>query len=963
MKASLASERVGAYTLLPSVSNERISRLLAVLFVSAGLAGVLIERAQTGGAGASVPAKGGFWKILAPDGRVKQVRTPSNGIVILPGDSFRFHEVYGSTSKLKVLRLRVQNTGEQSGYMRIHFRNQGTEMYRLAVVPGESFLGTLSYRSEGKPPERLATDRRSDLAGDPADPFDLTLRLDGPTFVVEINGEELLRATDDRIPRGHVEVWGDHVRLLQAGISGTTLRADGTSKGFFERDDLRSFRTASVPEAGWTMPSLLWALAVLMAAACYLRSLCMGAPPVRVLWRATLAALAPAGALLALRPWLTVPHESLLLLAASSFGLMFALYVLREHTRAIVASGIRGGARILVVVAMLGCLAAWVNAQVRAVALRPAIVMAEKAVAKVSSEPFGLPGSLQLGASNALTVPGPFRSVDLDASVTLAPDSLFELRLRAQSGLPNGVALFLSTDARWKSGFYIESKAAFAPMGDDFGVLEADHPYTLAVRVHGDDFVVSLDGRQVVSARMRAFASGSVVALAARGEVVLSDLSIRPIVPEPPVRDASDEAWAAGTVPWMLLGLLAVAAAVLLIIPFPRALEAAAWMLVPIMIGTHGWTEPNGRLMLVPFAAILLAFTGFVLPWTLMHSHRSGPLRTAAFLLLAVLFAGAALTKSTGPPVLAVRKLGVVWSQFDLPRIEPGLSHLQHPYIRRFNSYLVDHTFRGRRFTAEPAPGVARVISLGTSSTWGHGIDVSTGMDYPTVLEALLSERMPEQRVEVINAAVRGSSVARLLRIFRESLLTFQPDIVTLSVYFNDAFYLTQVDEDAYLTRIGQTDYAHGLLERGREMIRSDRHQRIANTIWKSMEEGKRDSIGAWREVMDDTEVTSPPERFESSIRAFAELGREHGFQLVLIKEPIRNDQRRLWRDEFRAVMDRLGEEFNLPVVDPTEALAAGGGRKLFMDEVHPLPRGHRIMAEVLAPVIETLIRSRSEAR
>jgi lysophospholipase L1-like esterase len=708
---------------------------------------------------------------------------------------------------------------------------------------------------------------------------------------------------------------------------------------------------------------LLWALAVLLATAAYLRSLCLGAPPARLLSRATCAALAPAGALLALRPWVAVPYEPLLLLLAGVPGLRLALRVLRDHVHVVVPSGVRGGARILILVASLAGLAAWVHGQARATALRPEIAAAERALPEVSSRPFDLAAPLALDATNALTAPGPWRSFDLETEVTLAPNSLLELRLRAQTFGPNGIALFLSSDARWKSGFFLEDQDTFRALGDDFGQLPAGRAQVLALRVVGDDFEASLDGRRVASARLRAFPSGSVVALAARGEARLSRLALRPRVPEPPVRDASDEAWAVARVPWILLAFLTVAAALLLAVPWPRALEGAAWLLAPLVFAVHVWAGPEGQLPLATFLVTLVACLGFALPWVLLHSRRAGPWRTAAFLVLAPLSFAAALYEGTGPPLVESSRTSVTWDQFDLPRIEPGLSHLQHPSIRCFNTYLIDHTFRARRFTLEPAPGVVRVVSVGTSSTWGHGIEPSTGLDYPTVLEGLLAERLPGQRIEVINGAVRDSTVARLLRVFRESLLAFHPEIVTLSVYYNDSAWLTQVDEEAFLTRIGRPGYEHTWVERVRELLRRKNSKRVMNHIWKSLDEKQGDSLGSWREVVTDPEVSSPPARFEAGLRAFAELGREHRFQLVLIKEPIRGDPPRIWRDEFRAVMDRLGEEYGLSVVDPNEALAAAGGRSLFMDEIHPLPEGHRVMAEVLAPVIEDLIRRRAGSR
>lgn len=937
----------------------RFSSPLSVLLVLAGFAGVLIEGEQTESPSATIPAEGAFWKVLSGDGRVKRIEPESVGIVILPGDSLRLGDTYRSATTLESLTLRVQDTGEQSGFLRVHFRNERAGMYRLVVVPGESFLATLSYVAEGQPPEELASERRSGILTDLEDPYDVALHFEGSQIVVEIDGRELLRATDERLPNAKPVVWADHVRLLRAEISGSLPQSNGEPKPFRAGEDLRAMQGRSAALAARVLPTTLWALAVLLAAAGYLRSLCLGAPPASLLARSTFILLAPVGALLAPRPWLAVPYEPLLILMAATLGLRIALHALRDHLHTIAPAGVLGGARILIVVAVLGGLATWVHAHARSVALRPAVTAVERARLEVTSKPFDRSAPLSLDASNALTVPGPYRSFELDTEVTLAPDSLLELRLRAKPWVAHGIALFLSTDARWKSGFFLEGKGTFRPLGDDFGVLQAGRAQELSVRVVGDDFEASLDGQRVASTRQREFPSGSLVALAARGQARISKMTLRAIAPEPPVRDASGEAWAAGAVPWLLLVLLTLAAVALLKIPLSRALEATAWMLLPIVLGVRAWAEPQGGLPLGHFVATLVAFTGFALPWTLLHSKRSGVPRTAVFLLAAAGMSVVALNEGTGAPLLDKHRTNVTWDEFDLPRIEPGLSYLQHPYIRRFNSYLVEHTFRGRRFTTDPAPGVVRVMSLGGSSTWGHGIEESTGLDYPTVLEGLLAERLPGRQVEVINGAVRGSTIARLLRIFRESLLTFRPQIVTLSAYYNDSHHLTQIDEEAVLRRISRPDYEHTAIDRVREVLRRNRSRSVINHLWKSMGENDTDSLASWREVVTDPEVSSPPERFEAGIRAFAELGREQGFHLVLIKEPIRGNPQRIWRDEFRAVMDRLGEEYDLLVVDPEQALAAAGGRSLFMDEIHPLPEGCRVMAEVLAPLIEGLIRER----
>lgn len=78
-------------------------------------------------------------------------------------------------------------------------------------------------------------------------------------------------------------------------------------------------------------------------------------------------------------------------------------------------------------------------------------------------------------------------------------------------------------------------------------------------------------------------------------------------------------------------------------------------------------------------------------------------------------------------------------------------------------------------------PGTFRIIVLGDSLTYGHGIAEED--TYPRVLEKLLSDAF---RVEVLNLGVSGDQSEQIARTLRRKLPELQPDLVVYGVCLND---------------------------------------------------------------------------------------------------------------------------------------------------------------------------------
>ena len=289
------------------------------------------------------------------------------------------------------------------------------------------------------------------------------------------------------------------------------------------------------------------------------------------------------------------------------------------------------------------------------------------------------------------------------------------------------------------------------------------------------------------------------------------------------------------------------------------------------------------------------------------------------------------------------------------PRILPIR---QSSMLRRWNDYHALHSFRGRSFSLQKPARTVRVLALGGSSTWGYRIPAESGGDYPAQLERRLNtpngNHASRASVQVINGAFVGATGTRLYHLLRDSLADFSPDIVTLSLTFNDSSSCTLGDEDGYYDMISAPGYERSWWQDWKLSRDYARAQTTLKTLVTEVR-GKdpRSTTELWSAL---GMTTSPPERFAAILRRFAELARERHFQLVLIKEPVVGPQRLIWKDEFYAAIDQVAAEYQLPVVDPAAALADAGGDSLFMDTVHPTREGNKVIADELEKALRPLL-------
>lgn len=112
------------------------------------------------------------------------------------------------------------------------------------------------------------------------------------------------------------------------------------------------------------------------------------------------------------------------------------------------------------------------------------------------------------------------------------------------------------------------------------------------------------------------------------------------------------------------------------------------------------------------------------------------------------------------------------------------------------------HAYRGELVPLERRPGIARVLFLGGSTTYGWKVDAADET-YPARIGELLNLDLPEgvDGVEVINGGLPWGTSAEMLTHYLFKFHYYRPDLVVIQTGANDA--------SAMLVAGYQPDYAH----------------------------------------------------------------------------------------------------------------------------------------------------------
>jgi len=233
--------------------------------------------------------------------------------------------------------------------------------------------------------------------------------------------------------------------------------------------------------------------------------------------------------------------------------------------------------------------------------------------------------------------------------------------------------------------------------------------------------------------------------------------------------------------------------------------------------------------------------------------------------------------------------------------------------------------YRGEEIASIKSPGSFRIFAIGDSNTLG----VLHSKDWPKCLQDILREQ--DNRFEVINAGVYGYSSFQGLRRFQEAL-TFQPDIVLISVGWNDALRVTVSDAEFESRKIQKLKLDRILLRlRSGQLILA-----LLDSIFASGEERLTPRVSLLE--------------YETNLNKIIQLAKERNVKVVLLTRPTTEES----PSAYDSVTIRVGKSAGIPVIDVYGLFR--GRREYFYDTSHFNDEGNGVMARMINERIRPLL-------
>jgi lysophospholipase L1-like esterase len=284
----------------------------------------------------------------------------------------------------------------------------------------------------------------------------------------------------------------------------------------------------------------------------------------------------------------------------------------------------------------------------------------------------------------------------------------------------------------------------------------------------------------------------------------------------------------------------------------------------------------------------------------------------------------------------------------------PGYRPGDRPFDPLHRGYTINASgFRDREYPVEKPPGTSRILMLGDSVTAGNGIPDPT-LTFPKILEHLLNgDPADATRYEVLNMAVGGYHTMQEAATLERKGLRYDPDLVFVGFCMNDFDLHADggVFERLKEANDGVPRSSHSTLY-GALLKRS----RLAFVLQHRLAAGRETEHDAWYA----TNVLHGKTPVRAGFELLEELQRAHGFALRVAIVPDFRFPFAAYRSApvHAAVREAARDLPAVRVIDLGDAFAAveADARKFSFDGCHLNAYGHRVMAELLLPIVRAAL-------
>lgn len=267
--------------------------------------------------------------------------------------------------------------------------------------------------------------------------------------------------------------------------------------------------------------------------------------------------------------------------------------------------------------------------------------------------------------------------------------------------------------------------------------------------------------------------------------------------------------------------------------------------------------------------------------------------------------------------------------------IDPWLVVGVNIYPLEYGHYRIDKTIEPKN-----SEDIFRIVCLGDSSTIGDS--VNSDQTYCAQLEKLLADRWPSRKVEAFNCGFFGYSSYQGRMLFEQYYSRLQPDAVIFYFGVNDAVF-APVREDKDWNKVPRLALKanYHLYKRSHfyRFLRNINVRYVLQTMVHPFNTQKRNLFHRQR---------VRPEDFFANLNAIENLAAK-GEGKVYVVPYLSLDGKKLLHAAF---FDRYSNERMIDL-EPVFRDTLDHGLSPFVDGTHPSPEGHRMIAEMLIPLIE----------
>jgi sialidase-1 len=263
--------------------------------------------------------------------------------------------------------------------------------------------------------------------------------------------------------------------------------------------------------------------------------------------------------------------------------------------------------------------------------------------------------------------------------------------------------------------------------------------------------------------------------------------------------------------------------------------------------------------------------------------------------------------------------------------LQPGENYYaarqSYPYVleRRPGEFWITTMQGGLRMAVNTAdisdeawPETVKVVALGSSTTAPRG---SVALVYCDRLDVILRDR--DLPIEIVNSGVGGSTTEHSLKRFKSDVLDHDPELAIIMLGANDAAIDVWKNPPARQPRVAKQRYAENL----RHFVKTLKARHVKVVL-----------------------MAPPPFRWTDKLKQL------YGKPPYDVNDPWGFSEKLA---EYCDVVRAVAHEEGVPLVDVFKAFQdydRVGGQSvddLLLDGMHPNDKGHAVIAELLAPLVE----------